>query len=320
MRLINLKLVTAILLTIILLGCSDSADTINTDALNTRADTDIDAGKITISVIDFTGEVIELATPASKIIALAPHIVENAFTAGAGGQLIGAVNYSNYPEQANQLPIVGGYTNTNLEKIIELNPDLVIAWESGNSTSSITRLKELGYPVYMDQPDTLEDIAKSIQDIGTLAGTSEVAKVAADEYLSKIKQVRQQTQGKKLVTTFYQVWNRPLQTINGKHFISAAIELCGGENIYASESIIAPIINIESILDRNPEAIIASGMSTARPEWLDDWRQWPSLSAVQKDNLFFVNPDHIQRHTVRLLKGIDVVCKQLDIARERASN
>jgi len=113
------------------------------------------------------------------------------------------------------------------------------------------------------------------------------------------------------------VWNSPIRTINGKHIISNAIALCGGVNIYANESAIAPIINIESILERNPEVILASGMSDSKPEWLEEWKDWPALQAVTLDNLYFVDPDHIQRHTVRILEGIETICAQLQEAREK---
>lgn len=270
-----------------------------------------------IEVTDFIGNIITLDKPAKRIIALAPHIAENVFTAGAGDQLIGVVTYSDYPEQAKSLPIVGGYTKVNLEKIVELNPDLIITWQSNNSDEIVAQIKQLGFSVYVDQPKTLEDVAKSIRDIGLLSGHSKQADVAANGYLAKINDIKREQKNAKPVTSFYQVWNSPLQTLNGDHIISAAIEICGGINIYAEETAVAPIINIESILDKNPDAIIASGMSDSRPEWLDEWLQWPSLKAVQNDNLFFVDPDHIQRHTVRILFGIDAICSQLDLARER---
>ena len=138
------------------------------------------------------------------------------------------------------------------------------------------------------------------------------------EYLKELNAFKTHYFDSEKITSFYQVWNQPIQTINGKHVISDVIELCGGVNAYADELAVAPVINIESILDRDPKAIIASGTSNARPDWLDDWKQWPSLTAVQKDNLFFVNPDHIQRYTVRLLDGIESICTALDVARERS--
>ena len=270
-----------------------------------------------ISVVDSEGNRIELAKPAQRIIALAPHAVENAFSAGAGEQLVGAVAFSNYPEAATKLPIVGGYKNLNIERIIELKPDLILAWGSGNSHNSYQRLKELGFTVYVNEPSDLEDVVKSIRDIGVLSGNQETANQIADEYLTKLNSIKARYQDKQKLTTFYQVWNQPLRTINGKHVISDAMRICGGINIYHDEIPLAPTINIESILEHNPSVIFASGMSDSKPEWLEDWKQWPSLQAVQQDNLFFVPPDHIQRHTVRLLLGIESICQQLDIARQR---
>ena len=272
---------------------------------------------VPLQVKDFSDETITLTKPAERIIALAPHIVENVFTAGAGDKLVGVVQYSNYPEQANSLPIVGGYEKTNLERVLALNPDLIIGWQSGNSHGSLNRLKELGFSVYIDQPDSLKDVAKSISDIGILSGTSAVARPAAQNYLRSLEEIQMAYQDKIKISSFYQVWNSPLQTISGGHIISGAIEICGGVNVYANEFAVAPIINIESLLERDPMAIIASGMSSARPDWLDDWLEWPSLRAVQAGNLFYVNPDHIQRHTIRLMSGIESICAQLDTAREK---
>lgn len=268
-----------------------------------------------IEVVDFIGKTVRLKRPAQRIVALAPHVVENVYSAGAGAQLVGVVAHSNYPADALNLPIVGGYEQTNHEKIIELNPDLIIGWETGNSHSSLNRLIELGYPVYVDQPDNLNDVAKSIRDIGILSGNIEFANQTAEQYLASLKTMRAKYQDVESLNVFYQVWNSPLHTINGKHIISDAINICGGKNIYADEFAVSPVVNIESVLERNPDAIIAGGMSAARPEWLDDWKVWPSLKAVTDNNLFFVNPDHIQRHTVRLLLGLKSICTQLDQAR-----
>ena len=305
--------VIAFLIGTLLVGCnSQQPETKQQQINNLEPET-----STAVQVTDFSGSIVRLDKPAQRIVALAPHVVENVFTAGAGNQLVGVVAYSDFPEVANSLPIVGGYAKTNLEKILQLQPDLVIAWESGNSDASVARIQELGFPVYVDQPDKLDDVAKSIKDIGTLAGTSKIANAAANKYLQKIENVRTKKLHENAVTTFYQVWNSPLRTINGNHIISDAIELCGGSNIYANESAIAPMVNIESILERDPEVILASGMSNARPDWLDDWKDWPSLNAVTLDNLYFVNPDHIQRHTVRILIGIDTICAHLHEARSK---
>ncbi len=268
-----------------------------------------------IEVIDFSGEVVKLDQPAKKIVALAPHIVENIYSAGAGDHLIGVIEHSDFPEEAKTLDIVGSYTTINHEQILKLNPDLIIAWQSGNSFGSLQKLKDLGFKFYIDQLNSLEDVAKSIRDIGILTGQEATANPVAESYLEELNRIKQENQGKSPVSVFYQVWNQPLQTINGKHIISSAINLCGGINIFAEELSVAPIVNIESILQKDPTLIVASGISNTRPDWLDDWLQWESLSAVRNNHLFFIDPDHIQRHTVRILFGIKRFCDHFDIVR-----
>lgn len=268
-----------------------------------------------IEVIDFSGEVVKLDQPAKKIVALAPHIVENIYSAGAGDHLIGVIEHSDFPEEAKTLDIVGSYTTINHEQILKLNPDLIIAWQSGNSFGSLQKLKDLGFKFYIDQLNSLEDVAKSIRDIGILTGQEATANPVAESYLEELNRIKHENQEKSPVSVFYQVWNQPLQTINGEHIISSAINLCGGINIFAEELSVAPIVNIESILQKDPTLIVASGISNTRPDWLDDWLQWETLSAVRNNHLFFIDPDHIQRHTVRILFGIKRFCDHFDIVR-----
>ncbi|MGH1543198.1 MAG: cobalamin-binding protein [Arenicella sp.] len=270
-----------------------------------------------IRVTDFLGNITELPKPAKRIIALAPHIVENVYSAGAGKQLVGVVNYSNFPEETSGLPIVGGYQSINLEAIISLQPDLILGWESGNKPQVFEKIRQLGIPLYIDQPHSLEDVARAIKDIGQLSGNKQYSIKAAKTYLQRLKQLRQRYQDQEILSVFYQVWNKPLYTLNDKHIISDIIRLCGGHNIYADEAILSPVISLESLLQRDPQVIIASGMGEQRPQWLEDWRQWPSLQAVKQDTLYFVPPDLIQRHTMRILQGTEMLCEHLATAREK---
>ncbi len=270
-----------------------------------------------ITLTDFAGNTVTLEQPAKRIVALAPHIVENLYTIGAGDKIVGVVTHSDFPEEAAELPIVGGYEQTNFERIVQLKPDLIVAWESGNTLSSIAKLRELGFKVLIDQPNGLDDVAKSLTMLAKATGHNEQGNKAASDFLSKVNKARNDNANKRDVPIFYQVWNEPLISINGNHIISDAIRACGGVNILADEPAVAPRVNVESIIKLDPEAIIASGMGEARPEWLDTWRQWPNLTSVKRDNLFYVNPDHLQRHTVRLLLAIDTVCSQLDQVRAK---
>ena len=270
-----------------------------------------------IVVNDDLGTRLRLERPAQRIITLAPHLTETLFAAGAGERLIGAVAFSDYPEAAKKAASVGGYSQLDLEAITALKPDLIIAWHSGNAPKHIDKLRALGLPVYVSQPQHIDDIASEIERLGLLAGSETTARMAAKNFRERLLQLRQRYADRPPVRTFYQVWNQPLTTIGGRQIISDVIRLCGGENVFSRLDSLAPTLSEEAVLAANPEVIVASGMDAARPEWLDRWRRWGSLLAVTQDNLFFVPPDLIQRHTPRLLDGAEQLCRQLETARSR---
>ena len=273
-----------------------------------------------IVVKDGSGADVRLDRPATRIVTLAPHLAETVFAAGAGAKLVGTVEYSDFPEAVKTLPRVGGYSKLDLEAIAALRPDLVIAWKSGNVASHLDKLRALGLPIYLSQPDRIEDVAADIERIGVLAGTNEGAQAAADSYRRRLADLRKRYSTKSVVRTFYQVWKEPLLTIGGGQIISSVIRLCGGENVFNALDSMAPTVSVEAVIAANPEAIVASGMDASRPEWLDDWLRWSSITAVARDNLFFVRPDIIQRHTPRLLDGAERLCEHLETARLRRPN
>lgn len=264
-----------------------------------------------IEVTDFAGRAVRLEAPAQRIVALSPHTVENAFSAGAGGKLVGAVSYSDYPEAARDIPRVGSYAAWSLESIVARRPDLVLIWGSGNSLDALPTLERLGIPVYVSEPRRLGDIPATLRAIGRLAGTGDVAEQRARAFERELVQLRERFGRKEPLSVFYQVWNQPLQTLNGEHFVSDVIALCGGRNVFADEPYLAPKISVESVLARDPQVILASGMDAARPEWLDEWLAYPTLRAVRDGALFFIHPDLLQRPTTRLLQGARQLCEML---------
>jgi iron complex transport system substrate-binding protein len=270
-----------------------------------------------VAVVDDTGATVRLAQPARRIVTLAPHLAETLYAAGAGDKLVGTVEYSTYPEAAAKKARVGSYARLDLEAIVAQRPDLVIAWQSGNAAAHIDRLRTLGYTVYVSQPNRLDDVAAEIERFSVLAGTEAVGKVAARQFRDRLAGLQKSYSARPPVRTFYQIWKQPLMTVGGQQIISSVIRLCGGENVFAKLETLAPTVTVEAVITANPEAIVASGMGEARPEWLDDWKRWTSIAAVARDNLFFVPPDLIQRHTPRLLDGAERLCKNLEIARSR---
>lgn len=270
-----------------------------------------------VSVIDDTGATVRLAQPARRIVSLAPHATETLFAAGAGEHIAGTVEYSDYPEAAKKLPRVGGYSRFDLEAVAALNPDLIVAWLSGNAAAQVDKLRALGFPLYISQPNRIEDVASELERFGILAGTSVVGNAAAGKFRERLTALQKRYTQRPTVRTFYQIWKQPLMTIGSKQIISAVVSLCGGENVFAGLESFAPTVTVEAVIAANPEAIIASGMGESRPEWLDDWKRWTSITAVARDNLFFVQPELIQRHTPRLLEGAERLCQHLETARSR---
>lgn len=269
-----------------------------------------------VQVTDDRGRDITLAEPARRIVSLAPHITELLYAAGAGDYVVGAVSYSDYPEAAKALPRVGGYHKVDIEAVVALRPDLVIGWGEGNRSSERARLEALGTPVFLNEPHSLEDIARSLERIGQLAGTEGTANAAAEAFRSRLAALQQQYSGQTPVRVFYQVWHDPLITVNGQHLISSVISLCGGSNVFAELPMLTPRIGTESVLTADPETIIASGMDESRPEWLEGWRRWRALTAVRNDHLFHVPPDLLQRYSPRILDGATLMCDQLQAVRQ----
>lgn len=270
-----------------------------------------------IVVTDDSGATVRLKEPARRIVSLAPHVTETLFAAGAGAKLVGAVEYSDYPDTAQKLARIGGYSKLDLEVIAALKPDLAVGWASGNSPAHIDKLRALGIPVYLVQPERIDDVAVNLERYGELAGTQTTARAAAADFRQRLADLRGKYAAQPKVRVFYQIWKRPLMTVGGGQVISDAIRLCGGENVFADLKPLAPKVSIEAVLAADPEIVVASGMGEARPEWVDDWRQWPSLTAVKRDNLYFIPPDLIQRHTPRLAEGAARLCAHIEAARSK---
>jgi iron complex transport system substrate-binding protein len=269
-----------------------------------------------VSVKDDLGNAISLPAPATRIVTLSPSVVEVTFAAGAGDRIVGTVEYSDYPPAAQQIPRVGGHSKINLEAVVAAKPDLVIAWESGNSPSAIEKIRQLGIPVYMSQPHKMTDIPGEIERIGMLTATEPVAKKSANDFRKRYQALVAKYSNRPPVTVFYQVWQNPLITIGGQQIMSDAITLCRGENIFASLKPLAPRVSFEAVIAANPEAIITSGMADQTPELLDAWKKWPDLTATRRNNFFFIQSDLMNRSGPRILDGTQRLCEALQTARD----
>ena len=256
-----------------------------------------------------------LASPARRIVSLAPNVTELLYAAGAGNFVVGAVAYSDYPEAAKSIPRVGGGAGLDIEAVVALHPDLVIAWQSGNPSWQIERLFALGMPVFVTEPRKLGDIADLLDKFGKLSGTEAMARKTAADFRQHLARLRSRYSGRPVVPVFYQILDSSLLTVSRRHLIDDVIQLCGGRNVFADLPGLTPRVDVESMVQRNPEVILASGYEPLWPEWRDRWRTWLMLIAVAQDNLFLIPPDLIHRHSLRILEGAERVCAVIEQAR-----
>ena len=261
-----------------------------------------------ITLQDDTGRSITLTHPARRIISLAPHVTELIYAVGAGAQLVGADSASDFPASAKTLPRIGDYSRINFERVAALQPDLVIGWTSGNRAADIYKLRQMGIPVLLTDAHRLTDVARLLRLIGHATAHPTAGETAARAFeadLSKLRACHQSTSTRRV---FYQVWDKPLMTIGGDHWINDAITLCGVRNIFAELNTAAPIVSLEAVVARMPEMIISGDDA---PDQRSMWRRFPRLPAVQRKALIRMNADALHRPTPRVLEGVNTLCKEI---------
>jgi iron complex transport system substrate-binding protein len=272
-----------------------------------------------LEVRDDRGKTLRLTAPAVRIISLAPHLTEIAFAAGA--KLIAVSAYSDYPPEAQRLPRVGDGARVDIERILTLKPDLVLAWKSGNQAGDIARLERLGIPVWVSEASQLADIPRLLRDVAKLAGTAAEGGRAASDFESELQRLRNRYSGpsrkQQPVRVFYEIWHQPLLTINGAHMISDAITLCGGKNVFADVPVLTPAVSLESVLAVRPHLVLGGGSANGETDFRTRWRSMP-LAALRAVPAHYIAPDSIQRQSPRIIGGIRSICAQVDAAHARA--
>ncbi|WP_050476981.1 cobalamin-binding protein [Herbaspirillum rhizosphaerae] len=268
-----------------------------------------------IGVKDDLGNEVRLERPARRIISLSPHTTELLYAAGAGAYVIGVSNYSNYPPAAQQVASIGRIGAVDVEKILTLKPDLIVAWHSGNAATQLQKLRAFGIPVFESQPADYATIASSLERLAALSGTEREGNQAAADFRLRWQALSQTYRDRKPVSVFYQIWGQPLMTLNGKHMVSDVLRTCGGNNIFAGLPQLAPTVSIEAVIAADPDAILAPDDVKDHP--LDNWRRFGKLKAVAADTLFTVNADWLNRPGPRILDATEEVCKILDTVRSR---
>lgn len=263
---------------------------------------------------DDRGARVTLPAPARRIVALAPSLAEAVYAAGAGHALVGAVRFSDYPPAVRVLPRVGDSARIDAERVMALAPDLVLAWKSGNAPGDIARLESLGYAVYVAEPDRLGDIPRLLRAIGLLAGTSAAAESEARRFEQGVADLRAHYGARTAVPVFYEIWHRPLMTVNGSHLISDVLSLCGGRNVFAGLPVLTPVVSPEAVAAAHPRLILGGGSANDEGALAAQWKA-EALPALDGVTVVALDPDLIQRATPRVLEGAQRICDATEAVR-----
>lgn len=261
-----------------------------------------------VVVVDDGGNRIQLESPARRIVALSPHVTELVFDAGAGQWIVGAAAHSDYPGAARAIPRVGDARGLDLEAILRARPDLVVAWTSGNSRRTIDRLRRLGLQVFESEPVRFDQIASAVIRLGQLAGTEDAARRGAEAFNERLADLVASYAARPRVSVFYQIWDRPLLTVNGQHIITQALEVCGARNIFGHLPRLTAAPSREAVLLADPDAVVVASNAT---DALAPWSIWRQSRAGGKRRVFAVDPQILHRPTLRILDGVVELCARL---------
>jgi iron complex transport system substrate-binding protein len=253
--------------------------------------------------------------PAPRILSLAPNLTEIAYAAGAGGLLVGTVEFSDYPAAARQVPRVGDAWRVDTERVLALRPDVVLAWATGTPAATIDQLRRLGLDVVEIQTQRLADIPAALRRVGQLAGTEGTAERAAADFDARVAGQRARYANRAPVSVFIQIDDDPVYTVNGRHVISEIVELCGGRNVFAGLPQLAPAISAEAVLAVDPQLILSTDDTIRDP--LAQWQRWPRLRAVAAGTVYSLPSDLVTRASPRLADGVEVTCAAIERARQR---
>jgi iron complex transport system substrate-binding protein len=251
--------------------------------------------------------------PARRIVSLAPHLTELAFTAGAGDRIIATIEYSNHPAAARKIARIGDAFHVDLERLVALKPDAVLVWESGTPLRVIERIRALNLRVISFQTHRLDEVATTLRSIGKLTGTSAIADAEASRFEREIAALRREYRERAAVSVFIQINNAPLYTVNGRQIMSELVELCGGRNVFAQLNELAPAIGLEAVVEANPQVILSTDDTV--PDAAATWKKWTHIQAVRASNVYTLPSDDFARATTRLSVGARQVCRTLDEAR-----
>jgi iron complex transport system substrate-binding protein len=269
------------------------------------------------AVPDDAGEIVQVPDAPCRIVSLAPGTTAMLYAAGAGRCLVGTIAHSSEPAEAATVKVVGDAETLDFEQLLALRPTVVVVAIDVVQRVRIDRLRALGLPVYQVHVTTLAGMPESLRRLGELTGTGETAVRAADGLDAQLAGLAARYRARPPLRVLYQIWDKPIYTIGGRHVISDALALCGATNVFGELTTAAPAVTREAAVLRNPDLILVSAPPGYGNEWLAEWRKFPALKAVRDGHLVKYTDERIDRMGPSVIAATANLCEVID--RERAA-
>ncbi len=269
-----------------------------------------------LEVVDDRGHRLHFDHPPQRVVSLAPHATELIYAIGAGAKLVAVSAYSDYPIAATKLPVVTDAGHVDIEQVLALKADVAVAWGSGNRNADIERLESLGIPVYVSELRSLQDIGRTLTQLGRLLESRAQAQQVRQDFEASLDRLRKNFQSRSPVRVFFQIESRPLMTLGGLHLFGDLLDVCGGINLFADLTTLAPVVGVEDVIQRDPQLILVSDRLTDLASIMKGWRTYGTMTAIKHGRLYGVPADLIVRPTPRIVAGVEKICELVDRARQ----
>jgi iron complex transport system substrate-binding protein len=270
-----------------------------------------------LTVTDDAGRKVTLPHVPQRIVSIAPGATEMLFAAGAGSRLIATVEFSDEPPEARALPRIGDSSAIDMERVVALKPDVVVIWEGGSNIGQVAQLERLGIPLYRERVGRLAELAPSLRRLGALADTRAAAEKSARDVEARLAALSKRFGGRAPIRVLLQVWNRPIYTVGGAQMMTDSLRMCGATNIFADLKTQGPAVDVEAIIARNPQAIVAVAPPGTANDWLAEWKRFGTLAAVKNGALIPFEDTRLSRLGPSAVGGTEALCQALDARRPR---
>jgi vitamin B12 transport system substrate-binding protein len=244
------------------------------------------------------------AAAVERVVSLAPSLSEIVVELGAADLLVGVLDGGERPQALANVPSVGNYGQLDMERLLSLKPDLILLWPGSVGPGQREQLQRLNIPVFVAEPHSLEQLTSQVETIARQLGRDDAGRQLAAQLRQRLAELRSRYQRAEPLRVFYQVWNQPLYTVGGGQIISDALSVCGARNVFDDLKLPAPQVSIESVLQRNPEVILAGDQAQ-----LDAWKAWPQVAAVANGRLLVVPDKGLERPSGQMLQAVARLCQ-----------